>query len=237
MNKIALLVRQELKNQVDKKYKEGSFRYFKKQVKLYGLTMPKTEKLAKEYFQKIKKLEKKEIFRLCEEFLKSGYMEEAMIAANWAYWINKQYQSSDIGVFENWIDKYIDNWAECDTLCNHAVAALIEKFPEHISRLMIWAQSKNLWMRRASTVTLILPARHGKFLKETFQIADILLQDKEDLVQKGYGWMLKAASQSHQKEVFSYVMKNKKKMPRTALRYAIEKMPKDLKAKAMAKSL
>ena len=55
------------------------------------------------------------------------------------------------------------------------------------------------------------------------------------MVQKGYGWMLKVASQIHQKQVFTYVMKHKSQMPRTALRYAIEKMPKDLKAKAMEK--
>ena len=90
-------------------------------------------------------------------------------------------------------------------------------------------------MRRASAVSLIIPARKGKFLKDIFNIADILLLDKDDLVQKGYGWMLKAASQAHQKEVLEYVMKNKRMMPRTALRYAIEKMPKDLKEKAMQK--
>ena len=58
---------------------------------------------------------------------------------------------------------------------------------------------------------------------------------KDDLVQKGYGWMLKAASEAHCNEVFDFVMKNKDIMPRTALRYAIEKMPKELKAMAMAK--
>ena len=55
------------------------------------------------------------------------------------------------------------------------------------------------------------------------------------MVQKGYGWMLKAASQAHQQEVFKYIMKRKSTMPRTSLRYAIEKMPPELKAKAMAK--
>jgi 3-methyladenine DNA glycosylase AlkD len=55
------------------------------------------------------------------------------------------------------------------------------------------------------------------------------------MVQKGYGWMLKVASGIHQKEVFEYVMKNKDRMPRTTLRYAIEKMPKNLKAEAMKK--
>jgi len=82
---------------------------------------------------------------------------------------------------------------------------------------------------------LIIPARKGLFLEDVFEIADILLLDKDDLVQKGYGWMLKAASEAHQKEVFNYVMANKSVMPRTALRYAIEKMPADLKAEAMKK--
>ena len=90
-------------------------------------------------------------------------------------------------------------------------------------------------MRRASAVSLIVPARRGKFLSDILEIADLLLTDGDDLVQKGYGWMLKAASQVHQFEIFSYVMTKKQVMPRTALRYAIEKMPADLKVQAMVK--
>ena len=84
-------------------------------------------------------------------------------------------------------------------------------------------------------MSLIVPAKNGKFLKDVFQIADILLLDKDDMVQKGYGWMLKVASQAHQQEVYEYVLTHKTTMPRTALRYAIEKMPKELKNKAMGK--
>ena len=90
-------------------------------------------------------------------------------------------------------------------------------------------------MRRASAVSLIVPARHGKFLKEIIEIADLLLLDKDDMVQKGYGWMLKEASKKHQQEIFEYVVAKKDIMPRTALRYAIEKMPNELKVKAMEK--
>jgi 3-methyladenine DNA glycosylase AlkD len=86
-------------------------------------------------------------------------------------------------------------------------------------------------------VTLIIPARKGKFLNDILEIADILLLDKDDLVQKGYGWMLKAASEANQRAIFEYVIRNKAVMPRTALRYAIEKMPKDLKAIAMEKEI
>ena len=108
-------------------------------------------------------------------------------------------------------------------------------FPEFLTELKSFAKSDNRWMRRASAVTLIIPARKGKFLSDILEIADILLLDEDDLVQKGYGWMLKAASEANQKEIYEYVIKNKAIMPRTALRYAIEKMPKDLKSIAMAK--
>ncbi len=84
-------------------------------------------------------------------------------------------------------------------------------------------------------MTLIIPARRGYFLPDILQIADILLLDREDLVQKGYGWMLKEASKPHQEEIFQYIMQHKSEMPRTALRYAIEKMPPELKRQAMQK--
>lgn len=123
--------------------------------------------------------------------------------------------------------------ASCDTLCNHTAGTLVELFPDFIEDLKRFTSSENRWVKRAAAVTLIIPARKGLFLEHIFEIADILLLDPDDLVQKGYGWMLKAASQAHQEEVFQYVMKNKGIMPRTSLRYAIEKMPEELRKRAM----
>ena len=113
--------------------------------------------------------------------------------------------------------------------------SFIEMYPENITRLKEFAKSDNRWMRRASAVSLIIPARKGKFLNDILEIADLLLLDKDDLVQKGYGWMLKAASEANQQEIFEYVIKNKDIMSRTSLRYAIEKMPKELKTIAREK--
>jgi 3-methyladenine DNA glycosylase AlkD len=90
-------------------------------------------------------------------------------------------------------------------------------------------------MRRAAAVSLIVPAKHGKYVDDVLEIADLLLTDNDAMVRKGYGWLLKEASRKHQKKVFDYVMRNRKSMPRTALRYAIELMPKNLKSAAMTK--
>jgi 3-methyladenine DNA glycosylase AlkD len=147
--------------------------------------------------------------------------------------VHKKYEPDDFQVFEKWINDYVNNWASCDTLCNHTVGEYLEMYPGSLTRLRDLARSDNRWMRRASAVSLIIPAKKGKFLGDILEIADILLLDKDDMVRKGYGWMLKEASKKNQREIFDYVLKNRSVMPRTALRYAIEKMPVDLKSIAM----
>ena len=228
-------LRLELENNSDLKTRESSKRFFKEQIKLYGVKNEIVSKISKAYFKAVSGKSKAEIFDLCVQLWQSGYIEESFIACNWSFFIHKKYEPGDIKIFEKWIDTYVNNWASCDTFCNHTVGGFIEMYPEHISTLKTFAKSDNRWMRRASAVSLIIPARKGKFLSDILEIADILLLDTDDLVQKGYGWMLKAASQANQQEVFDYVIQHKKTMPRTALRYAIEKMPKELKTKAMEK--
>ena len=231
-------IRKDLIKNVDENTKNSCSRFFKEEVKCYGVKTSTVGKIAKDYFRELKKAgqaEKLNIFLLCEELLQSDYCEEAYIAFEWAYEVRAEYTEADFSVFEHWVKSYVNNWAKCDTLCNHTVGSFIEKFPSYIENLKLWAQSDNRWLRRASAVTLVLPARKGLFLPEIFEISDLLLTDKDDLVRKGYGWMLKEASKPHQQEVFDYVMKNKKKMPRTSLRYAIEKFPADLRAEAMKK--
>ncbi len=229
-------IRKELDQQTDAKTRASFQSFFKEKVIAYGVKTALVSRIAKKYFPEVKPLGKKEIFALCEELFKSDYMEEAFIASEWAYWQRDEYELGDFATFERWLNRYVNNWAKCDTLCNHAIGAFIELFPQYIENLKNWAKSDNRWVRRAAAVTLIVPAKQGEFLADIFQIADSLLEDRDNLVQKGYGWMLKEASRMHQKEVFDYVMRNNKLMPRTALRYAIEKMPEDLRRRAMGKT-
>lgn len=227
-------IRRELENQVDEN-RSNYQSFFKEQATFHGVKTSIVKIIARKYFSEVKHLNKHEIFSLCEELLKLDFGEEAFIAFDWAYQLRNKYEPGDFIQFENWLKKYVNNWAKCDTLCNHTVGAFIELYPRYTENLKRWAKSENRWLRRASAVTLIIPIRRGKFLEDAFQIADILLQDKDDLVRKGYGWMLKEASREHQKEVYDYIIRNREFMPRTALRYAIEKMPDNLKRKAMEK--
>jgi 3-methyladenine DNA glycosylase AlkD len=101
--------------------------------------------------------------------------------------------------------------------------------------LKSWAKCENRWLKRAAAVSLIIPAKKGSFLPDIFEICTVLLPVEDDVVQKGYGWLLKEASRRHRKEVMDYVLKNRTIMPRTALRYAIELMPKELRTEVMRK--
>ncbi len=235
--KIISEVRKALKDCVDNKTLESSSRFFKEGEKalVYGVKMAEVSKIGKESFKRIKEISKQEIFKLCEELWKSKYLEEAVVACIWAESLHKKYEPSDFRVFEHWVKNYVNNWADCDTLCNHTIGTFMMMYPEYIRELKKWARLSNRWIKRASAVTLIIPARKGMFLKDILEIADILLLDKDDMVQKGYGWMLKATSEAYQKDVFDYVISKKAVMPRTALRYAIEKMPKELRVEAMKK--
>ena len=229
-NSILEQVRLELKNSVDEKTLDTAQHFFKEQITAYGVKVPVVNKISSAFLSEIKSKSKQEVFDLCEELWRSGMLEESFIACSWSYAICKKFEPSDFEVFERWVQNYVDNWASCDTLCNHTVGEFIEMYPQFLSKLKEWATSENRWMRRAAAVTLIIPARKGLFLNDIFEIAELLLADKDDLVQKGYGWMLKAASQAYQTEVLDFVIKYKTTMPRTALRYAIEKMPQEMKA-------
>lgn len=233
-------INQELKKHVDHEYHDSIQKFTKKEdrnnrVTHYGVKTPIVRKISAKYYSLIKKKPKEEIFKICEDMLKFRNSEERTIAFDWAFRLRKRYEESDFHIFESWLENYVTGWGSCDDLCTHAFGAFIYQFPEFIPKVKEWARSKNQWLKRASAVVLIYSLRRKQLLGSSFEIADMLLLDKEDLVQKGYGWMLKEASNLYPQEVFQYVMKHKAEMPRTSLRYAIEKMPPEWKKKAMTR--
>ena len=235
MDPVIVSVRQRLRDAAQLAPPANAERFFKEPVQLHGVRSAAVNAIAKQWLKEIRPRGKARVFALCDELWQSGYLEEAFIACAWSYGFRDEYTPEDFAVFQRWVSSYVSNWAACDTLCNHTVGAFIEAHPSFLASLQAWATADNRWLRRAAAVSLILPARHGLFLSECLDICDLLLLDKDDLVQKGYGWLLKAVSEAHQRQLFDFVLARKSTMPRTALRYAIEKLPPDMKATAMAR--
>jgi len=237
IDRLVTTVRRELRSHVDPAYRQSAQRFFHEPVKILGVRTPRVRKIAaKCYLGFSRKAKKKEIFLISEKLLSSGIQEEQTIALAWAGRQVKRFEPRDFQTFERWAKRYLTNWASCDDFCSRVFGPFLLKYPALALRMKVWARSKNLWVRRISAVGLIVSLRRGRQLPLAFQLADLLLTDREDLVQKGYGWMLKVASNVFQKKIFAFVLARKNRMPRTALRYAIEKLPATLRRRAMVRS-
>lgn len=229
-------IREQLRGLSDPKLSAGARRFFKEEINSYGVKSAEVKKIARQAVKTLRQEQKAVVFSLCEDLWQSGYLEEGGIAAELAYSLHNRYVPEDFRHFERWLELYVSNWAACDTLCNHSVAEFVMRFPEYIRELKLWTASPNRWKQRAAAVTLIIPARRGLFLRDIFEIADRLLLTPDDLVQKGYGWMLKAAGEAHPEAVFDFLLARRETMPRTAFRYALEKLPPEMRRQAMLKT-
>lgn len=226
----------ELDKNADKEYREKVRDYFKMDVTNYlGVKIPLVRKIADKHFKEINHLNIDDVLKLCNSLLETKIYEHKVVAFHWSYKCRSKFRTKHFQIFEGWLKTYVDDWSDCDDLCTHSLGYLVFEHPEFIPKVKQWSSSNNRWVKRASAVTLIFSARKGQHLEDVFDVASVLLLDKDDLVQKGYGWMLKEASKIFTEKVFEFVLENKDKMPRTALRYAIEKMPAEYKKAAMQK--
>lgn len=122
--------------------------------------------------------------------------------------------------------KYINNWDLVDLSADKIVGAYLLDKPRVILRSL--ARSKNLWERRIAMVATYNFIKANQFA-DTLEIAQLLLTDSHDLIQKSVGWMLREVGKRDQSLLEKFLKKNYKNMPRTALRYAIERFPETLR--------
>jgi 3-methyladenine DNA glycosylase AlkD len=119
--------------------------------------------------------------------------------------------------------KYINNWDLIDLSAPHIVGEFLADKPKVI--LYKLAKSKSLWERRIAVLSTFNFIYKGKS-QETLKIAEILLDDEHDLIQKAVGWMLRETGKRCSEKILEdFLHKRYKQMPRTMLRYAIERLP------------
>jgi 3-methyladenine DNA glycosylase AlkD len=122
--------------------------------------------------------------------------------------------------------RHINNWDLVDASAEHIVGGyLVEKSREPLYTL---ARSPMLWERRIAIMATFHFIKQGEF-EETLRIAELLLHDREDLIQKAVGWMLREIGKRNQDAEQRFLDRHCKTMPRTMLRYAIERFPEDLR--------
>ena len=129
-------------------------------------------------------------------------------------------------VFKRWLaENRSANWATTDALCGMAIGPLLVDRPALAARMRAWSRDRNMWVRRASAVALIPSVRRGLALDLGYEVAARLHADREDLIQKAVGWMLREAGKTDPARLARYLLSEGARIPRTSLRYAIERFP------------
>jgi 3-methyladenine DNA glycosylase AlkD len=147
----------------------------------------------------------------------------------------KQCGAREFQLFTRWLDRYVDNWGLTDGVSLWLLGASIANDPSLIDKLDSWTRSKNRWKRRAAAVALVYSAKRGEHTGAILRIAAPLIEDDDDMVQKGVGWLLKETYPKKPKEVVRFLVANRAKTTRLVLRYACEKMTAADKTRVLAR--
>ncbi len=185
--------------------------------KFIGVVVPDTRKVAKKY-QDLSLGDTKKL-------LKSPIHEERLLAL--LIMVSKfnkaQAEVQKKAIFKAYLanTKYINNWDLVDLSSPNIVGQYLSDKPKKI--LYDLSKSKNLWERRIAVVSTFQFIRNGHF-GDLLRISKMLLNDKHDLIHKAVGWMLREVGKRDLKALEGFLKANYKKMPRTMLRYAIERL-------------
>ncbi len=218
----------ELKNLGDPSRAQHSQRFFKTGRGEYGegdvflgIKVPVLRALAKRFKQSTR--------QDALELLVSEYHEARLTALFLLVQVySKSEQAEKQQIYEDYLAhvRYINNWDLVDSSAMQIVGHYL--FDKDRSHLKTLAQSSDLWERRISIIASYHFIRQYEF-KDTLEISEILLNDEQDLIHKAVGWMLREVGNRSRPTEEKFLIKHYKVMPRTMLRYAIEKFPEQLR--------
>ena len=212
--------------------------YFKEQIFSYGWTAERIRGLAAELYGQVRPgWTLKDALDLCEILLPNAYLEPKTLATLILLRYRKHFGRPVFGLIKTWLARdYCDNWASVDLLCPDGVGFLLEKYPDLLSKLGAWTRHPNRWVKRAAAVSLIKPARRGRCLEAAYAIAGRLLPVEDDLIEKANGWLLREAGKTDMPRLEAFLLRKRSRIPRTTLRYAIERFPESRRRQLLEKT-
>ena len=215
-------ISQTLANLADPTQAEQAQRFFKTAPGdygagdcFYGIRVPELRKLAKAFSELS--------LRETEKLLKSPYHEARLVAL---IILVNQFQHGDEKqrqvIFDSYLGNrcYINNWDLVDVSADKIVGPMLISRERDL--LYTLARSESVWDRRIAIMATFHFIKHGEF-DETLKLAALLLDDDHDLIHKAVGWMLREIGKRDQKREECFLLEHYRLMPRTMLRYAIEK--------------
>ena len=184
-----------------------------------GVTMPNIRRIAKKFSQEI-------FLQELTKLIQSPIHEVRLCAL--IILVNKYNKEEPDRIYHYYLKHLnsINNWDLVDSSAPYIVGDYLYNNQEQSKILLEFSQSENLWVRRISIVSTFAFIKNNEFNK-TLEIAKLLLNDDQDLIHKAAGWMLREIYKRDKRIIKRFLRQNYVLIPRTTLRYAIERMDKE----------
>jgi 3-methyladenine DNA glycosylase AlkD len=175
--------------------------------------------------------------RIADALMRDPHLEVKSVGIELVARYRKSFTPALLARWKAWLAANLSaNWATTDAICGLLIGPLLVDRPALAARMRAWSRDRNMWVRRASAVGLIPSVRRGVALDLAYAVAARLHADREDLIQKAVGWMLREAGKTDMGRLKRYLLANGPRIPRTTLRYAIERFPETKRRSILART-
>jgi 3-methyladenine DNA glycosylase AlkD len=230
---IAARIRRDLRDGGSAEHATSVQWFFKDEIKSHGWYTADLRRAAVRSRREIRKEHGLDfLIEVADELFAGSVLEEKVAAVFLLEKLDREFGDAEFKLFESWLDR-ISSWADHDGLVHSLIAPIMVAKPARTKFVSRWAKSKNRWHRRAACVALIRGARARMFFPEITRLSDSLLADKDDMVQKGLGWLLRETAKFDAKRTVPYLMKIRARAPRLVLRTACETLPASVKKRVL----
>jgi 3-methyladenine DNA glycosylase AlkD len=213
-------------------------KYFKETVRSFGIPSPAVRAIAAELYLAIKKeWGYAQALELCAILFPKLELEAKGIAALILARYKKEFPSELFAQVKKWLEQnYLDNWASVDTFCPEIMATLLLRYPELVEEIKTWPSHPNRWVKRASIVSFLKLTKKEGFPDIIYEQAIRLFPADDDLIQKANGWVLREVGKRDMARLERFLLKYGPAIPRTTLRYAIERFPEARRRELLVKT-
>lgn len=214
----------------DQNTKKSLERYFRGVVVFHGVKTPILNSFYRELASRIRELSTPDCLRLAKTLLKSPYAEEKGIAIRILHTFRTELGVDFLSQFEPEFRAHVYDWGTADTLSGKVFRHLIERGDKSATRQIVsWRNDSSLWMQRMAAVSFVWLARHGQVTEEVLRVCKRTVKNPERFTQLGTGWVLRELWLAEPKRVETFITEHYHYFSREGLRYAIEKMPIDVR--------
>jgi 3-methyladenine DNA glycosylase AlkD len=226
-------IRRALRSGGSTEHAAGVQWFFKDEIKSHGWYTADLRRAAFRFRRELRKEHGLDFLVEVADHLFSGsVLEEKIVAVFLLEKLDEEFGDREFKLFETWLDR-ISSWADHDGLVHDLIAPMVAATPTRAKAVFRWAKSPNRWRRRAACVALIRGTRAKMFFPEIQKLSDLLLGDKDDMVQKGLAWLLRETAKFDAKRTVPYLMKIRGKAPRLVLRTACETLPPSIRKRIL----